>query len=177
MYLLLFVFRVSTHINLMVNNQGAGAAQVVRWPGYGLDDSFQQISISPRHTLSLLCILFEWCQELFSWGWSGSGSKLTTHLQSMPKLRIRTSIPPLPHVTAARCCTDHPPPPPNRAPAIPLTFKQHTCSEAIKVNYTASAFSHASTINLCRWSSKCPTIRTPHNMAGIVERPNRRQDR
>jgi len=59
------------------------------WPGYGLDDCFQQISISSRHTFRPLGLLVGGCQELFSWGYSGSGLKLTTHLQTMSKLRMR----------------------------------------------------------------------------------------
>jgi hypothetical protein len=65
-YFSCFVLR--PHINLMVNSQGAGTAQVVYWPDYGLDECFQQISISSRHTPSPLSLLCERCQELFSWG-------------------------------------------------------------------------------------------------------------
>jgi hypothetical protein len=34
-------------------------------------------------------------QELFPWGWSGRGVKLTTHFHLVPRSRIRGAIPPL----------------------------------------------------------------------------------
>jgi len=35
-------------------------------------------------------------QGLFSWGWSGCGMKLTTHLHLVQRSRLRGAIPPLP---------------------------------------------------------------------------------